>query len=145
MGIITYLFSYILTKEEAETAIEAKLFLLISAYVLIGYFSLIEFLQLKDKGPKRYFINLYNVLDLMQISLNTTILLRSHFEIQPHPTTIVVALTIMWMKVFYFMRLYSSLAFYVTLLLKTIRGIGPFTFVLLVALLWFTNLAYIYN
>ena len=145
MGIITYLFSYILTKEEAETAIEAKLFLLISAYVLIGYFSLIEFLQLKDKGPKRYFINPYNVLDLLQIILNTTILLRSHFEIQPHPTTIVIALTIMWIKVFYFMRLFSSLALYVTLLEKTIRGIIPFTFVLIIALLGFANLAYVYN
>ena len=64
MGIITYLFSSILTKEEVEKAVETNLVMIFFAYILLSYFCLIEFLQLKDKGPISYFIDFYNMLDL---------------------------------------------------------------------------------
>jgi len=52
---------------------------------------------------------------------------------------------IMWVKVFYWMRLFKSTAPFVTLIFQTIADIKVFMIMLIIIILAFTNFFYIMN
>ena len=56
-----------------------------------------------------------------------------------------VAVIFVWYKVFYWMRLFTNTAFFINLLTKTLKGIIPFTVMLLILLMMFSNVLFILN
>ena len=61
--------------------------------------------------------------------------------------TFAVAYTIacLWIKAFYWMRVFERPAFFVLLIKETLIGIIPFMILLLIVLVLFANILYIYN
>jgi hypothetical protein len=51
----------------------------------------------------------------------------------------------MWIKVFYWMRLFTSLAYYVKLIMETIASSLPFMLMVLIILMSFSNFIYVIN
>ena len=56
-----------------------------------------------------------------------------------------IAMTIMWFKAFYWLRLFSSTSFYIRLITETIYGIRWFLIILFFTMFAFTNAIYILN
>ena len=55
----------------------------------------------------------------------------------------VIAITFVWWKLFYWMRLFPRTAFFVNLVTETLYGIVPFTLFLVMLLMALSNLIYI--
>lgn len=94
------------------------------ADVLLIFFASIELPQLID-DPKGYFSDPWNCIDAMSIWQNMLFLgtgtyciltEKPFFEIQTIYSFGSFAVFFMWLKVFYWMRLFSSLAYYVKLI-----------------------------
>ena len=61
--------------------------------------------------------------------------------------TFIVAYTIacLWLKAFYWMRVFERPAFFVLLIKETLIGILPFMILLFIVLVLFANILYIYD
>jgi len=86
-------------------------------------------------GPLEYLGDIWNCIDATSIGLNTMFLALFTTN-QVYKDVVYSAQTIntigafcqffMWVKVFYWMRLFPSLAYYVKLIQKTISDCSPF-------------------
>ena len=96
-------------------------------------------------GWKDYFSSLFNYVDLTSSVINLTILLWH--DITGHSVSkdimIPLAVLLMWLKSFYWMRIFNQPAFYIKLVVKTLTDILGFLLILILAIGATANLFYI--
>jgi hypothetical protein len=118
--------------------------------VFMFYFALWEGVQIKRSGLK-YFLDLYNYLDIGSIILNTFLLCdlflkpKDNKMLSQEDTVLAafVSVLILWWKLIYWFRLFTATSFYIKLISETIRGIGYFTIIFIFILSAFANCIYI--
>ena len=86
---------------------------------------------LKSESKMRYFTNYWNLIDLVYLTLNLSIIVRNllgaFFDIGDNSSDRVVASVsaiFLWSKVLDWLRLFDGTAFYIFLIKITIRDIG---------------------
>ena len=116
------------------------------------YFSGIEILQFNeiwhDEG--RSYIFSTNFYDLVSIIANYAILVneileRKLFSIISTPYIVAVAVLLIWLRFFYWLRVFERPAFFIHLITETIYGTFSFLFLMTVLLLLFANVLYVFN
>ena len=99
-----------------------------------------------------YFADYWNCIDAMSLSMNSSFLFMltyncigefEHFDVQLIRTFGAFACFFMWIKVFYWMRLFSSLAYYVKLIQQTISDSMNFMLMVFLIILSFANFYYV--
>ena len=147
--------------EDVENDAEAyqKYFVLkIKCYVLTAIatslmicFGSLEMKQMITDGIE-YFSDYWNCIDATSLSINSSFLLMvtyncigeiEHFNVQLVRTFGAFACFFMWIKVFYWMRLFSSLAYYVKLIQQTISDSMNFMLMVFLIILSFANFYYV--
>jgi hypothetical protein len=105
-------------------------------------------------GPRAYFSQTWNCIDFLSICLNFTFLsisclsqIKEAWVIDEHNLLLIGAYAtfFMWCKMFYWMRLFESTAFYVTLIVKTIADCMTFMLMILIVLLAFGSFFMVIN
>jgi len=117
--------------------------------ILQLYFGIYEMIQLFGKGLT-YFLDFWNVFDCASFILNTLLVVNhlGEFELFEKNTIVVlcfVSMTIMWMKLFQWFRLFDSTSFYMRLIQETLWSIRYFFLIYVVTNLMFANATYILN
>ena len=101
-----------------------------------------------------YFSDAWNCLDFISISLNFTFLSSATFcqvfeiwviSCEDFRLIGAYACFFMWCKMFYWMRLFESTAYYVTLIVQTISDCMTFMLMILIILLAFGNFFMVIN
>lgn len=99
-----------------------------------------------------YFSDYWNCIDACSLTLNSIFLTMCTtcfvFESEPFKLEIMrtfgaFACFFMWIKVFYWMRLFSSLAYYVKLIQQTISDSLQFMLMVLIIILSFANFFFV--
>jgi hypothetical protein len=94
-----------------------------------------------EAGIKDYFFDVWNFIDLSIIYLNMIFLImlitdlgleKVYFTLEIIQIVGAFAVFQMWLKVFYWCRIFSSLAYYVKLILQTLSDAAPFMFMCLI-------------
>lgn len=129
--------------------------LTVICYAFALYFFKAEYGSFIKIGYKNYFTDPWNVLDTCSISLNITFiaLLVLNITIESNEyipkynirTLGAVASFFMWLKVFYWMRLFPDTAHYVTLITSTVSDVKIFFIMIMIILAAFANFFYIIN
>lgn len=83
----------------------------------------------------------------MSIVMNPIVIVLSVTNMQPPAlrTFTAIAALLMWIKLFYFLRLFNSTSALIRLIVQTIKDMVAFFAVLLIALFGFANAFYILN
>ena len=118
--------------------------------VFMFYFALWEGVQIKRNGFK-YFLDLYNYLDIGSIILNTFLLCDLFLRPKDkkwltHEQTVLaafVSVLILWWKIIYWFRLFTATSFYIKLISETIGGIVYFTIIFAFIMSAFANCIFI--
>ena len=76
MALITVFFSQDLYEEDMKGQTFIRIVLKVLVYILLIYFAIIEYLQMKDKGLS-YLRQIYNWVDILSVTFNSTILIKS--------------------------------------------------------------------
>jgi hypothetical protein len=101
-----------------------------------------------------YFSDPWNCIDAMSLSTNTVFLTmctfnfsfeNEYFDVEMVRTTGAFSCFLMWIKVFYWMRLFSSLAYYVKLIQQTLSDAMPFMLMVVIIVFAFANFFYVVN
>lgn len=99
-----------------------------------------------------YFSDYWNCIDATSLSINTIFLTmctlsfafeNELFKVETVRTFGAFSCFFMWIKVFYWMRLFSSLAYYVKLIQQTISDSLQFMLMVLIIILSFANFFYV--
>jgi hypothetical protein len=118
------------------------------------YFASIEMRSLKLSGFYWYFVDPWNVLDVLSTCLNfaftTMLMINIGFETNYLSKFMLrsiggVASFCMWIKVFYWMRLFAFTAHYVTLITETVKDVRTFFVMIIIIMTAFANFFYIVN
>lgn len=122
------------------------------AIVLWFFFSSIELPQLFT-DPLDYLSDIWNWIDIISISFNATFLVmcttciftqnNDIFTMEDVRSVGAFACFFMWIKVFYWMRLFASLAYYVKLIMQTISDSMPFMTMVAIIIFAFGNYFYV--
>lgn len=126
--------------------------IIVSGSILIyqGEFELRQFLE----SPPDYFTSPWNIIDSGQMIINTIILvysivfLSAEYHLIQRENIIrlgAYGACLMWIKMFYWMRLFSSTAKYVNLIMCTISDLIFFMIMVLIIILTFANFFFIIN
>ena len=119
---------------------------------LFVFFSSSEFGALFESSFSEYFSDIWNWIDQVSISLNFIFLtiiticqVSESFIIDEYDIRLIGAFCcfFIWIKVFYWMRLFESLAKYVNLIQKTISDCLKFMTLVLIIIFSFTNFFYV--
>ena len=110
----------------------------------------LEWLQVGDRGPKEYFFDLTNMIDIISSLLNWILVLNECFDHALIDSTMLkvcsmFALGFVWYKIFYWMRLFKEPAFFMNLLTKTLSDIVPFLLMISILIMMFSNVLFILN
>lgn len=96
----------------------------------------------------------WNILDLVSLSLNLWVFIQmivnsiaDHdiFKVGTLRAYIACACFVMWIKVFYWMRLYASFAYYVKLITQTLADVKLFLLLCLIIIFAFANFFFMLN
>lgn len=130
------------------------LVLSILALGFLFFFASLEYGQLMDSGWE-YFSDVWNFIDMSSAGLNLTFCGLFLYTIATGGDMLVSFSTIhiiaafgcflMWLKVFYWCRLFGSLAYYVKLIQQTIADSLNFMLMVLVILISFGSFLYVSN
>lgn len=121
------------------------------ALILISYFGFIELRQLRQSGPA-YFWDAWNFIDVSSWALNFSfmsmfflcvVLREEYFQREMILTIGSWGMFLMWIKVFYWFRLFSSYAYYVRLIMRTIYDSRKFMNLVVIILISFGNFIYV--
>ena len=102
----------------------------------------LEVFQFIEAGAASYFSNFWNIFDLISISLNVCVILMVDFsdfdaaQIRPCAS---VAVFFMWVKLFYWMRLFENQAGFIRLLSQIVSDTRAFFLMLIICLVMFAN------
>ena len=97
--------------------------------VNMACFEVIEILQWRSAGFLEYFNDFWNILDQLSFVLNLVTLTLHAFDADVHTQKLVAAAAIFFMysKLFYWMRLFDSLAAFIRMLTQIFIDIVPFS------------------
>lgn len=121
------------------------------ALCLISYFGFIELRQLRQSGFS-YFYDTWNFIDMSSWALNFSfmsmfflcvVLREEYFQREVILTIGSWGMFLMWIKVFYWFRLFSSYAYYVRLIMQTISDSRKFMILVVIILISFGNFIYV--
>ena len=119
--------------------------------LLTLYFSMIEILQIIEIYPSdRSYLFSTNFFDLVSIFANFAILTneifeRQYFSMIVTPYIVAVAVGMIWLRFFYWLRVFERPAFFIHLIGETVYGTLPFLFLMGVLFLLFANILYVFN
>ena len=113
------------------------------------YFLVIEFFQMKTQKLK-YLYGTTNIIDYSQIVTNILIVIneikdRNLFSQDAKSYIIAGAVLCLWIRTFYWMRVFKRPAFFILLIKKTLSGIGPFLTLLGIIIVLFSNILFVLN
>ena len=142
-------FSFYLQHEEPEFSVSGIL-LQKCILVLTIYFVYLEGLQMLDQGPYDYLWDLNNIIDLTSSVLNWVLVVNewvNHFFLDSKSLKVctMLALVCVWYKLFYWLRLFKDPAFFMNLLIKTLKDIKAFMVMMSILVALFTNILFIFN
>ena len=105
----------------------------------IFYFFYIEFKQLIKSG-KEYFSSLYNFADLVSYSLCFLVVVLYFSSISNDVTRPIASITliILWIKMFYFLRVFDTTARLIRMIFEIVKDMGNFMIVLVIGIFAFT-------
>ena len=115
---------------------------------------LTEVRQIVNEGIKSYFTEGWNYLDLTQVTMNAIFIgmmsmcvydERLEFDVETIRVISALSSFIMWVKCFYWMRLFEKFAHFITLITQTIVDMSTFMFMLMLCIFAFTNFIVIIN
>jgi hypothetical protein len=118
----------------------------------VGFFS-IELAQIKE-NIQIYFRDVWNVFDFASLTLNAILIIMINLTIVSdsliwEPLTLrtisSIAVWFLWIKTFYWMRLFEGTAYFITLIRYTIWDIKTFFFIVLLIMFAFANFFFIIN
>ena len=144
-------FSYYLMQEEEFEQNFWEFITKVCVYVTSIYFAWLEWLQIKDKRLSIYMSELTNYMDVGSIILNFVLVFKQDFfrnswySFNTQKTLAAIACACIWYKTFYWMRLFTSTAFFINLLTETLFGISAFVTMMAILLLGVSNVMYILN
>ena len=138
---------------EAKHKMRRQMAMLIAplASTLMVCFGSLELRQLFGSGLE-YFADYWNCIDMTSLTLNFTFLMMFGVDLAAGDIIFsreailavgAFASFFMWIKVFYWMRLFSALAYYVKLIQQTISDSFNFMFMVLLILVSFANFFYV--
>jgi hypothetical protein len=113
----------------------------------------IELDQVKSTGWG-YLNDYWNWIDFSSLLLNMIFLIMLNIDVLANKTIIHVTIIrtigalgcwFMWIKVFYWMRLFKATAHFITLIFTTIYDVRIFTLMLLIIIVAFANFFFIVN
>lgn len=118
--------------------------------ITTGYFEYLEYLQVEDKGSSQYFSELTNYVDNGSAILNLFLIVwptneDSFYNFSMQQKLAAVAISFVWYKTFYWMRLFDSTAFFINLLTATFTDIQAFVIMMLLLILGVSNVMLILN
>lgn len=139
-------FIYETSKENPDSLPYWRLDLFFVSVVLafIAFFMLFECKQIYLQ-KRAYFESLWNNVDILSFALNLTFVTCDICNLDTTITRPIgsVAVWLMWVKLFYFLRLFRITAPIVRMLMQILKDMGIFSFVFLLALLGFGNSFYL--
>jgi hypothetical protein len=96
-------------------------------------------------GLRKYFAQFWNAFDLLSTGLNVWVFLNHLYSPQLAKTRLIatVAICIMWLKFFYWMRLYKTTAHFTRMVIECIRDASGFLVMLLLVIGMFANANFI--
>ena len=122
--------------------------------ILMMSFASLEIEQLFKDGPLSYLSDYWNVIDSCSILSNfilittftyTLIMQNEVIDIRIIRTFGAYSSFLMWIKVFYWMRLFGNLAYYVKLIQDTILEMGNFMLMCMIIIFAFANFFFVLN
>lgn len=135
----------------------------VSCITLMIYFLWVEFMQFREVGLKMYLKDYWNYFDVGSIILNFSFLTMLYLILEHKDTVsdynildyvqyvqwvrLVGAMNVilMYIKLFYWMRLFKKYAYFITLLSQTISDIKVFLIMLFLVICSFANFFFILN
>ena len=116
--------------------------------VLIILFNLgwtyVEIMQIV-RHKIEYFKSFWNVLDIVSIALNVSVVAMEFFNTDYKNINRVscISVLILYFKLFYFMRIFNSTAYLVRMIIEIVKDMKNFVWVLMIATMAFANAYYI--
>ena len=110
-------------------------------------FLILEIIQLKNCGIS-YFFDMWNILDISSLVLNSVYVSGEVLNIIPHEDLQIygaVAVFLMWIKLFYWMRLFKPFSAFIRMISEILKDIQVFMVMLIISLGAFANVIYILN
>lgn len=112
-----------------------------------------EIKEIMRDGINDYFKDVWNYLDFAitvvsqayMIQLMTNLLLGDYFRINFMRTSGGVTLFLLWIKIFYWMRLFNKTAYFIKLIEKTLRDLREFFYIILIIMTAFISIFYIFS
>ena len=104
------------------------------------YFVLIELKQVCKLG-KEYFSEFWNWLDMMSLTINCSYFICSFIDIIPENQRVQAscAILLMWLKMLYFLRLFSHTASLIRMVVQILKDMIVFTVIYFMVLIGFAN------
>lgn len=144
-----------------EANLQHHLVLKVKSYAILSvgsmlflFFVSLEIKALFESGIVDYASDMWNQMDMMQISFNSSLLVcfiincyqeKAVYSIEFLRTLASFSNFLMWLKVFYWMRLFDAYAYYVKLIQQTIADSLPFMVMVGIIVCSFSNFFLIIN
>ena len=101
----------------------------------------VEFVQARKSGLRNYLSDLWNWLDIFSIGMNTLILVLNETWVEFHMIRqlAIFAVLMMWLKLFYWMRLFEATASFIRMTKEIFVDIKAFMVMLIITVCTFAN------
>lgn len=115
-------------------------------FCILGFLG-IELIQLNNSSFAEYIGDFWNMTDMVSMSLNVAIIAMSNTGTDMKQVRIfaAVAIFVLWIKMFFWMRLFDSTSGFIRMLIETLSDIKVFMCMLLLCLFMFGNTTLILN
>lgn len=126
-------------------SLELALRLLVVSNMVI--FQAIEFIQVQASGIGEYFEDFWNILDQLSFFANATTLILHAMDtsVPSQKTAAAFSIFLLYIKFFYWLRLFDSTAAFIRMLKEIIQDIVPFLTFLVVCIAMFANTFLIFD
>mmetsp|Transcript_220 Transcript_220/g.321 ORF Transcript_220/g.321 Transcript_220/m.321 type:complete len:252 (-) Transcript_220:468-1223(-) len=110
-------------------------------------FLILEIIQIKSNGFS-YFFDMWNIIDISSLGINAFYVYAEITNFFPGPELQViasVACLLMWVKMFYWMRLFQPFSAFIRMITEIIKDVKVFLVMLLISLFAFANIIFVLN
>mmetsp|Transcript_102001 Transcript_102001/g.140935 ORF Transcript_102001/g.140935 Transcript_102001/m.140935 type:complete len:374 (+) Transcript_102001:574-1695(+) len=113
----------------------------------IGYFFVYEYKQASNYGVKVFVSDIWSFVDISSIILNITILVLQVMEQDAETIRQIasVAVFLLWVKMFYWMRLFGPTAAFLRMIIEIIRDSMQFIVMFFICIFMFSNALFMLN
>jgi hypothetical protein len=115
-------------------------------FAFSAYFIVIEIIQFLIQGWRNYFSIVWNYFDLIPPIMIISMLISASEkftsvgqDIPKMRLVLAIVLFIMWLKALYFMRIYSSFAYLIRMIVQVFKDMKTFLVVLMVTIMAFSD------